>query len=69
MATSITAPSLEGFLAEMDEATATGCVDVLELRIDRIQGFDTERDLERIMRHAKLPYIVTFRPKWEDPNG
>ena len=68
MATSITAPSLDSFLLEMDEASTSG-VDVLELRLDRIQGFDTERDLSRIMNHAKLPYIITFRPKWEDPNG
>jgi 3-dehydroquinate dehydratase/shikimate dehydrogenase len=68
MATSITAQSIDLFLREMDEASTSG-VDVLELRLDRIQGFDTERDLDKIMRHAALPYIVTFRPKWEDPNS
>jgi hypothetical protein len=64
MTTSITASTVEAFLAEMDQATTTG-VDVIELRLDFIMDFDTERDLLRIMRHSKLPYIVTYRPKWE----
>ena len=64
MTTSITATTVDAFLEEMDQATGTG-VDVLELRLDFIAGFDTERDLLRIMRHAKLPYIITYRPKWE----
>lgn len=64
MTTSIMAPTVDAFLKEMDEASTTG-VDVLELRIDFIKDFDTERDLRRIMAHAKLPYIVTYRPTWE----
>ena len=64
MTTSITASNVETFLEEMDQASTTG-VDVIELRLDFIQDFDTERDLLRIMRHSKLPYIVTYRPTWE----
>jgi hypothetical protein len=64
MVTSITATTVESFLAEMDEAAAT-TVDLLELRLDFITDYDTERDLRRIMKHAKLPYIVTYRPTWE----
>lgn len=64
MTTSITATTVEAFLAEMEQASSTG-VDVLELRLDFISDFDTERDLLRIMKHSKLPYIITYRPKWE----
>lgn len=64
MVTSITAGTVDAFLKEMDEASATG-VDVLELRLDFIKDYDTERDLRRIMKHCKLPYIVTYRPTWE----
>ena len=64
MTTSITATTVEAFRTEMEQASGTG-VDVLELRLDFISDFDTERDLLRIMKHSKLPYIVTYRPKWE----
>ncbi len=64
MVTSITATTVEAFLAEMDQASTTG-VDVLELRLDFIKDYDTERDLRRIMKASKLPYIVTYRPTWE----
>jgi hypothetical protein len=30
-----------------------------------LQDFDTERDLDRILRACTKPYIVTYRPKWE----
>jgi 3-dehydroquinate dehydratase len=55
---------VESFLKEMDEACSTG-VDILEIRLDFIKDFDTERDLKRIMSHSKLPYLITYRPKWE----
>ncbi|GAX76080.1 hypothetical protein CEUSTIGMA_g3523.t1 [Chlamydomonas eustigma] len=64
VATSITATSFEAFMDEMTVASTTGA-DILELRLDFIQDFDTERDLKRIMSHSRLPYIVTYRPKWE----
>jgi 3-dehydroquinate dehydratase/shikimate dehydrogenase len=62
--TSVTARTVDEFIGEIAEATAAG-VDVVELRLDFIKDFDTERDLERIMRSCSTPYIVTYRPKWE----
>ncbi len=62
--TSITGRTVDAFIDEMEEASGTG-VDVLELRLDFINDFDTERDLHRIMQASKLPFIVTYRPKWE----
>jgi len=64
MVTSITATTVASFMQEMDQAATTG-VDILELRLDFIKDYDTERDLRKIMKHAKLPYIVTYRPTWE----
>eukprot|EP00878_Enallax_costatus_P021457 GHUV01022712.1.p1 GENE.GHUV01022712.1~~GHUV01022712.1.p1 ORF type:complete len:157 (+),score=38.76 GHUV01022712.1:635-1105(+) len=63
--TSITAPSLEGFLAEIEEARSTG-VDVIELRLDFIKDFEPMRHLEQLMQACgSMPYIVTYRPTWE----
>lgn len=63
--TSITATTLESFLAEIEEARSTG-VDVIELRLDFIEGFDVMKDLERAMQACgSMPYIVTYRPTWE----
>jgi hypothetical protein len=62
--TSITAPSMDSFLAEMQEATGTG-VDILELRLDFIKDFNPEQDLERLMKACTIPYIITYRPTWE----
>eukprot|EP00882_Tetradesmus_deserticola_P017015 GHRQ01018201.1.p1 GENE.GHRQ01018201.1~~GHRQ01018201.1.p1 ORF type:complete len:485 (+),score=174.84 GHRQ01018201.1:201-1655(+) len=65
--TSITAPSMDAFLQEIAEASATG-VDVLELRLDFIQDFEPMKDLERLMSACSMPYIVTYRPAWEGGN-
>jgi hypothetical protein len=62
--TSVTADTVEGCLAEIEEATAAG-VDVIELRLDFLAQFDPDRDLKRLMDACKVPYIVTFRPTWE----
>jgi 3-dehydroquinate dehydratase/shikimate dehydrogenase len=41
-------------------------VDVLELRLDFLQDFAPERDLDLLMGACSpLPYIITFRPTWE----
>ncbi|KAF6260878.1 type I 3-dehydroquinase-domain-containing protein [Scenedesmus sp. NREL 46B-D3] len=65
--TSITAASMEAFLQEIAEASATG-VDVIELRLDFIKNFEPMKDLERLMSACSMPYIVTFRPVWEGGN-
>jgi 3-dehydroquinate dehydratase/shikimate dehydrogenase len=62
--TSVTASTVDAFLAEIQEAAASG-VDIIELRLDFIKDFDTARDLERILKACPLPSIVTYRPKWE----
>jgi 3-dehydroquinate dehydratase/shikimate dehydrogenase len=62
--TSVTATSVASFIEEIKEATATG-VDLIELRLDFIQDFDTQKDLQRIMDACTIPYIVTYRPTWE----
>lgn len=40
----------------------------MELRLDFIQDFQPDRDLDTLMGAATLPYIVTYRPKWEGGN-
>lgn len=62
--TSITASTVEAFLQEIKEASSTG-VDILELRLDFLQDFEPDRDLDKLMGACSLPYIVTYRPKWE----
>jgi hypothetical protein len=62
--TSVTATNMKAFLEEIKEAEASG-VDVVELRLDFISDFDPERDLDTLMKACTLPYIVTYRPKWE----
>jgi len=65
--TSVTASTVQAFLAEVQEAASRG-VDIIELRLDYLKDFDASRDLERIMASCPLPYIVTNRPKWEGGN-
>ncbi|KIY95963.1 dehydroquinate dehydratase/ shikimate dehydrogenase [Monoraphidium neglectum] len=65
--TSVTADSVEGALAEIEEASAAG-VDVIELRLDFLSTFDPSSDLKRLMDACKVPYIVTYRPTWEGGN-
>jgi 3-dehydroquinate dehydratase/shikimate dehydrogenase len=62
--TSVTAPTMAAFLDEIKEAEANG-VDIIELRLDYITDLNPERDLEVLMAACTLPYIITYRPKWE----
>lgn len=62
--TSVTATTVESFLAEIQEAAASG-VDIIELRLDFLTDFDPEQHLEKIIKACPLPYIVTYRPVWE----
>ncbi len=62
--TSVTADSVTGFLDEIQEATAAG-VDLIELRLDYIKAFNPAKDLDTLMAACSIPYIVTYRPKWE----
>eukprot|EP00798_Chlamydomonas_sp_ICE-L_P001722 gene1722-33130_t len=65
--TSVMGTTVEEFIADMADACASGA-DIVELRLDFLTDFDTERDLERIMKACTLPYIVTCRAKWEGGN-
>ena len=62
--TSITANTVQGALSEVVEAQNAGA-DLVELRLDCIEGFRPDRDLAVLMKGCTLPYIVTFRPEWE----
>ncbi|GLC40828.1 hypothetical protein PLESTF_001042000 [Pleodorina starrii] len=62
--TSVTATTVDAFLAEIQEAAASG-VDIIELRLDFLTDFDPEQHLQQILAACPLPYIVTYRPVWE----
>lgn len=62
--TSVTANNLDDFIGEIHEAVNAG-VDVVELRLDFLRGFDPAQDLDIIMQACPLPFIVTYRPAWE----
>lgn len=64
LCTSLTAPTVEGMLAEAAEAVAAGA-DTVELRLDFLRDFDPQRDLPRLLQGCPLPAVVTYRPTWE----
>ena len=64
LCSSLTAPSVHGMIEEAKEAHMAGA-DVVELRIDFLQEFRPEQDLEVLLREIELPCIVTYRPSWE----
>ncbi len=64
LCTSLTAKTVDGMLAESQEALAAGA-DIVEIRLDYIENFNPEADLPRLLETCPLPVIVTFRPTWE----
>ena len=64
LTTSITATTVQAALVELREAEAAGA-DVVELRLDFLQGFQPATDLPALLAGTKLPAIVTYRPNWE----
>ncbi|CAN6467795.1 unnamed protein product [Victoria cruziana] len=60
----LVASSVEEMLGQMDQAKDAGA-DIVEVRLDHIQGFRPHQDLETLLKHGKLPALVTYRPKWE----
>ena len=64
LCTSLTASTVEGMLAEAQEALAAGA-DLVELRIDYLSSLSPEQDLPRLLHGCPLPAIVTYRPDWE----
>ncbi|KAJ7522541.1 hypothetical protein O6H91_18G016000 [Diphasiastrum complanatum] len=63
----LVAESVDEMLSKMRAAKKNGG-DVVELRVDYIQGFVPETDLPRLISGRVLPVIVTYRPKWEGGN-
>lgn len=39
--------------------------DLVEFRLDFLDRFRPERDLEVLLGSCEMPYIVTYRPIWE----
>ena len=64
LCTSLTAATVDGMLAEAQEAVAAGA-DIVELRLDYLENFDAQRDLPPLVTSCPLPVIVTYRPDWE----
>jgi 3-dehydroquinate dehydratase/shikimate dehydrogenase len=64
LCSSLTASTKQGMFDEAKEAEEAGA-DVVEIRLDFLQDFDAERDLEDLIKGVRLPCIITYRPKWE----
>lgn len=64
LCTSLVASTVEGMLAEAQEAVQNGA-DIVELRLDYLESFSPEADLPRLLKECPLPAIATYRPVWE----
>ncbi|GLT60536.1 hypothetical protein SLA2020_332980 [Shorea laevis] len=57
------AESVEQMVKDMYEAKAQGA-DVVEVRLDHINNFKPQEELEIILKNKPLPVIIVYRPKW-----
>lgn len=57
------AESVEQMVHDMFQAKAQGA-DVVEVRLDCINNFKPQQDLETILKQKPLPVIAVYRPKW-----
>lgn len=64
LCTSLVAITVEGMLAEAQEAVNNGA-DIVELRLDYLESFSPEEDLPGLLEQCPLPAIATYRPIWE----
>lgn len=64
LTTSVIAPTVDEALAEIVEAVEGGA-DIVELRVDFIDGLDAPVDLPKMLAACAVPCIVTYRPTWE----
>ena len=64
LTTSVIAPTVEEALAEIVEAVDGGA-DIVELRVDFIDGLDAPVDIPKMLAACAVPCIVTYRPTWE----
>ncbi|KAG6552593.1 hypothetical protein Mapa_005793 [Marchantia paleacea] len=60
----LVAKSVDDMVAKIGQAKAAGA-DLVELRVDHIQGFNPQADLPTLLNARTLPAIVTYRPTWE----
>lgn len=56
--------TVEEMIADAAAAAATGG-DMVEIRLDFIQGFRPREHLPALLRGCPLPALVTYRPVWE----
>lgn len=64
LTTSVIAATVEEALLEIVEAVESGA-DIVELRVDFIDGLDAAVDLPKMLAACSVPCIVTYRPTWE----
>ena len=64
LTTSVIAPTVEEALSEIVEAVEGGA-DIVELRVDFIDGLDAAVDIPKMLAACAVPCIVTYRPTWE----
>ncbi|KAM6577642.1 hypothetical protein CsatB_029479 [Cannabis sativa] len=57
------AKSAEGMVSGMNQAKAQGA-DIVEIRLDCIDNFHPQKDLEIILKDKLLTTLIVFRPKW-----
>ena len=62
--TSVTAGTVAEAMAEIVEACSSGA-DIIELRLDFYSDFQPNVHLRSLLTACTLPFIVTYRPKWE----
>ncbi|KAK3217750.1 hypothetical protein Dsin_011720 [Dipteronia sinensis] len=60
----IMAESVEKMIVDMNKAKASGA-DLVEIRLDSLNGFSPREDLQSIITQSPLPTLFTYRPKWE----
>jgi len=60
----LVARTVEEMVADAAAAAAAGS-DLVELRLDFIQGFRPREHLPQLLRGCPLPVLVTYRPTWE----
>ncbi|OIT28748.1 PREDICTED: bifunctional 3-dehydroquinate dehydratase/shikimate dehydrogenase, chloroplastic-like [Nicotiana attenuata] len=58
------APSVEQLVHGMLQAKAQGA-DLVEIRLDGINNFQPQKDLQLLLNNNPLPVLIVYRPIWE----
>ena len=64
LCTSVTASTFDQAIAEIHQIAEAGA-DLIELRLDMLKGFDTQKHLKQLINTTDTPKLVTVRPEWE----